>query len=111
MSFFCPKSEILYEVMNSLGNIVVDADLEEGDEAETSKYLRFCLVILRTTILIADRIFDHCVNDCIYLDILKKKILSLEQGINTKYNEKHSSGINKGNFSSRLHRNVQKVPH
>ena len=35
------RSEILYEVMNSLGNVFVDTDSEEDNKAETSKYLSF----------------------------------------------------------------------
>ena len=59
--------------MHSVGDIVVDTDSDENNEADTSKYLSFCMAILKTTILIADNFFYHYVNDCIYLDILKKK--------------------------------------
>ena len=46
--------------MNSLENIIVDTDSEEDNEAETSKYLSFSMVILKTTILIAERFFSLC---------------------------------------------------
>ena len=67
------SSEILYEVKNSLGNVVVDTDSEEDNEAETSKNLSFCMIILEATILIAERIFYH---DSIYLYILEKNLIS-----------------------------------
>ena len=59
--------EILLEVMRSVGDIPVEADLKGDNEAETCTHISFC-IILKTTILIADKIFDHYVNDCIFLD-------------------------------------------
>ena len=44
------------EVMRSLRNIHVETNSENNNEEETSKHISFCIVILKSTVLIADKI-------------------------------------------------------
>ena len=52
----------------------VEAENENDVEADIGKYIRFCIVTLKSTILIAEGIFDHYVNFCIFQEILEGKI-------------------------------------
>ena len=54
------------------------AENEDDVEADISKYIRFCVVTLKAAILIAEGIFDHNVNNCIFQDILERKFALVE---------------------------------
>ena len=71
------NSKILIEVMQSLTD--VNADDEEDVEEDISRYIGFCVTTLKTTILVANAIFSHDVNDCIFQEILDRKIATVEK--------------------------------
>ena len=56
-------------------------------EADISKYISFCIIALKTAILIADGIFGHYVNDCIFQDILERKIAIVEKDSGAIFNK------------------------
>ena len=81
------KSEARIKVMSSLANVSAYAEMEDVKEAEISKCISFCTVILKTTVLIADSIFDHRMNECIFLHTLERKVQASEKEHKAKYNE------------------------
>ena len=56
-------------------------------EADISKYISFCIVTLKTAILLTEGVFDHHVNNCIFQEILGRKIASVEKDSGPIYTE------------------------
>ena len=56
-------------------------------EADMSKYISFCIVTLKTAILLTEGVFDHHVNNCIFQEILGRKIASVEKDSGPIYTE------------------------
>ena len=71
-------------------------NIENDMKADIGKYLSFCVVTLKTAILIAEGMFDHCVNDCIFSEILERKIVIIEKDAGQIYNEKTVIALIKG---------------
>ena len=65
-------------------------------EADISKYISFCIVTLKPAILIAEGIFDHSVNDCIFQEILERKIATVEKDCGSIYNENTVTALIRG---------------
>ena len=63
--------KILIEVVRSLEDVNAYEENENDVEADISKYISFCIVMLKTASLIADSIFDHDVSNCMFPEILK----------------------------------------
>ena len=63
---------------NAFEDVNVHSDIEDDKQTEISKCISFCTVVLKTAVLIADSIFDHYVNDCIFLGFLEIKLSSIE---------------------------------
>ena len=63
----------LVEVMTSLGAGTAEADSDNCKVAKISKYINFCIVILKMTNLISDGIFNHYANDFIFMNTLQRK--------------------------------------
>jgi len=72
--------------MRSLCDVNTYAENEEAVEY-ISKYISFCIIALKTAILIAEGIFDHYVNDCIFQEILERKSAVVEKDSGSIYNE------------------------
>ena len=62
-------------------------------EADISKYISFCIVALKTAILLTEGVFDHFVNNCIFEEILGRKIASAEKDSGPIYTENTSTSI------------------
>jgi len=71
---------MLCEVMRSLTDTHIYAENKKNDaEADVSKYISFCIITLRTAILLTEGVFDHCVNNCIFKEIPIRKIVAVEK--------------------------------
>ena len=81
------NSKILTEVVPSLADINSYAENEEDVEADISKCISFCTITVKTAIRIAEGIFDHYVNDCIFQEILERKIAVVEKNSGAIFNE------------------------
>ena len=92
------ESKILIEVMQSLTDVNI-YDKEGDMEADIGKYLSFFIVTLKTAILIAEGIFDHYVNDCIFQEILERKIAIMEKDAGQIYNENTVIALVKGGIN------------
>ena len=62
-------------------------DDDDDLEADIGKYLSFCVVTLKTVILIAEGIFDHSVNNCMFSEILESRS-QLWKKLQAKYTTK-----------------------
>ena len=81
------NSKILIEVMHSLTDVYTYTENEDDVEADISKYKSFGIVTLKTAILIAEVIFNHHMKDCIFQEILERKIAVVEKDSGSIYIE------------------------
>ena len=82
--------------MQSLTDVNAYADNEEDVEEVISRYIGFCVITLKTAILIANGIFSHDVNDCIFQEILERKIATVEKDCGSIYNENTVTALIRG---------------
>ena len=68
------NSKILIEVMQSLADGNAYAENADAVEADISKYKSFWIVTLKTAKLITEGISNHYVSDCIFPEILERKL-------------------------------------
>ena len=64
-----------------------DADNDKDVEEDFSRCIGFCGLTLKTAILINEDIFNHYVNNCIFQDILERKIEKVEKDSGIIFNE------------------------
>ena len=81
-------SNMFFEVMHSFTDTNTNAENKKNDaEVDISKYISFCIVTLKTAILLTEGVFDHHVNNCIFQEILGRKIASVEKDSGPIYTE------------------------
>ena len=81
------KTEAIFLHLKMRSLTDVNADVKDDVEAEIGKYLSFCLVTLKTAILIIEGSLDHSANDCIFQEILERKIAIMEKDLGSVFNE------------------------
>ena len=61
-------SKMFFEVMHSFTDTNTYAQNKKKNDAEAdiSKYISFCIVALKSAILLTEGVFDHYVNNCIF---------------------------------------------
>ena len=80
--------------MRSLEDVEAYAENENDVEVDISKYISFCIIMLKTAILITDSIFNHYVNNCIFPKNCKRKIKWLEKECDSLFNRNTTDKVN-----------------